>query len=285
MVSQQLSLLCGRWGFPHPLQLPSSARSSSSATSGSQCAAATIFSSGVASSSSSVSRNLCANCIAWLGAPPCITVFSKRKNSSLCNGRSLAIASCWICSATVNELVRTRAQLKAGRLESNLAPVPYLSEIPSEPGTPFAPVQCFERQKPFLRKRILGVCQNQDVECTSFVLPCTQSHTEFQILFEAVREIPRMIIPGFALRHARTVASCASSSVKSRVSSNKATPRKGRVVPTLLTSRFSCCNLDWGFRFGHISSIFLSMAICTRRGTDFVGWESSTTQLKNLQEC
>ena len=54
-----------------------------------------------------------------------------------------------------------------------------------------------------------------------------------------------MIIPGFTLRHARTVASCASSSVKSHISSNKATPRKGRVVPTLLTSRFSCCNLDW----------------------------------------
>ena len=32
-----------------------------------------------------------------------------------------------------------------------------------------------------------------------------------------------MIIPGFALRHTRTVASCASSSVKSHVSSNKAT--------------------------------------------------------------
>ena len=93
-----------------------------------------------------------------------------------------------------------------------------------------------------------------------------------------------MIIPGFALRHARTVASCASSSVKSHVSSNKATPRKGRVVSTLLTSRFSCCDLDWGFRFWHISSIFLSMAIHTRRGTDFVGWESSATQLKNPSE-
>ena len=77
-------------------------------------------------------------------------------------------------------------------------------------------------------------------------------------LFEAVRGMPTMIIPGFTLRHARTVASCASSSVKSHVPSNKATPRIGGVVPTLLTSRFSCCILDWGFRFGHISSIFLS---------------------------
>ena len=88
-----------------------------------------------------------------------------------------------------------------------------------------------------------------------------------------------MIIPGFTLQHARTVASCASSSVTSHVSSNKATPRKGRVVPTLLASRFSCCILDCGFRLGHISSMFLSMT--TRRGTDFVGWESSIIQLKN----
>ena len=40
-------------------------------------------------------------------------------------------------------------------------------------------------------------------------------------------------------------------------------------------------NLDWGFRFGHISSIFLSTDRRTRRGTDFAGWGSSTTQLKN----
>ena len=90
-----------------------------------------------------------------------------------------------------------------------------------------------------------------------------------------------MIIPGFTLQHARSVASCASASVNSHISSNKATPRKGRVVPTLLTSRFSCFILECGFRFGHNSSIFLSMARRTRRGTDFVGWESSTTQLKN----
>ena len=89
-----------------------------------------------------------------------------------------------------------------------------------------------------------------------------------------------MIIPGYTLRHARTVASCASSSVKSHVSSNKATQSKDRVVQTLLTSMFSCCNLDWGFRFWHFSSRFLEMARRTHRGTDFVGWESSTTQLK-----
>ena len=110
------------------------------------------------------------------------------------------------------------------------------------------------------------------------MLPCTQRHAEFEV---AVRGMPTMIISGFALRHARTVASCASSSAKSHVSSNNATHRKGRVVSTLLTSRFSCCVLDWGFRFGHISSIFLSTARRPRRGTDFVGWESSTMHLKN----
>ena len=77
-----------------------------------------------------------------------------------------------------------------------------------------------------------------------------------------------MIIQGFTLQHARIVASCASSSVKSHVSSNKATPRKGRVVPKPLTSRFSCCILDCGFRFGHITSILLSMTRRNWRGTE-----------------
>ena len=46
-------------------------------------------------------------------------------------------------------------------------------------------------------------------------------------LFEAVRGMPTMMIPGFALQHALISVSCASSSsVKSHVSSNKATPRK-----------------------------------------------------------
>ena len=43
--------------------------------------------------------------------------------SSLYNGSSPAIASCWICSAIVNELVHTRARFMAERLDSNLAPV------------------------------------------------------------------------------------------------------------------------------------------------------------------
>ena len=65
-------------GFPHPLQF---------------LRGGTKVSSGVTSSSSAVSRNLCANCMAWPRASPCITVFSKWKSSSLCNGPSLAIAS------------------------------------------------------------------------------------------------------------------------------------------------------------------------------------------------
>ena len=39
--------------------------------------------------------------------------FSKWINSSLCNGPSLATASCWMCSAIVNELVHTRTRLMA----------------------------------------------------------------------------------------------------------------------------------------------------------------------------
>ena len=62
-------------------------------------------------------------------------------------------------------------------------PGPRLSEIPSEPGTPFAPVERFERRKLFLGKCILGICQDHDVQGTSLVLPCTQGHTEFQMTF------------------------------------------------------------------------------------------------------
>ena len=86
-----------------------------------------------------------------------------------------------------------------------------------------------------------------------------------------------MIVPGFAPRHARTVSSCASASVKSQLSPNNATPRNGRVVSTLLIFRFSRCVLDWGVRSGLIATIFLSMTRCT---TDFVGWDSGTIQVK-----
>ena len=71
----------------------------------------------------------------------------------------------------------------AEKLESNVAPGHRLSEIPSEPGTPFASVQRFERRKLFLGKCILGICQDHDVEGTSLVLPDTQGHTEFHVIF------------------------------------------------------------------------------------------------------
>ena len=67
-------------------------------------------------------------------------------------------------------------------------PVPRLSEIPSEPGTPFAQVERFERRKLFLGKYILGILQDHDVNCTSFVLPCTQGHTEFRMTFRGCSE-------------------------------------------------------------------------------------------------
>ena len=71
----------------------SSARSSSSARTGSRCAAVTCVYSGTASSSSAVSRNLCAHCLSRQEASPCITVSKGRKSPSLLNGPILAIAS------------------------------------------------------------------------------------------------------------------------------------------------------------------------------------------------
>ena len=80
-------------------------------------------------------------------------------------------------------------------------PGPRLSEIQSEPGTPFAPVERFERRKLFLGKYILGICQDHDVKGTSLVLPCTQRHAEFEVTSRDCSGMPRMIIPGFTLQH------------------------------------------------------------------------------------
>ena len=112
---------------------------------------------------------------------------------------------------------------------------------------------------------------------------CCHVHSDMQIpkrLLEAVRGMQMMIIPGFALPHARTAASYAPASVKSHFPSNQAIHRNGRVVPTLLRYRFSRCVLGWGVRFGFIATMFLSMARRTRRRTDFVGWASSAIQLR-----
>ena len=89
-------------------------------------------------------------------------------------------------------------------------------------------------------------------------------------LFEAVGGMPTMNIPGFTLQHARTVASCASSSVKSHVSSNKATPRKG---------------LDWRFRCSDTSHRYIpfnGQAHPARNPTSSVRVPSTR---KTLQEC
>ena len=142
----------------------------------------------------------------------------------------------------------TRARLMAGRLESNPAPVSTCRRS--------RPSQALRCSVSSAQNCSSGSASSESVRIMVQRAPlsCCHVHNVMQNskwLFEAVRGMPTMFFPGFALRHARTVASCASSSVKSHVSSNKATPRKGCVVPTLLTSRFSCCILDWGFRFGH----------------------------------
>ena len=161
-----------------------------------------------------------------------------------------------------------------------IGPGPRLSEIPSEPGTPFASVQRFERRKLFLGKCILGICQDHDVKGTTFVLPGTQRHAEFEV---ALRGCSRDAKDDYSRVHTATRSDCSFLCIfirqLARLVKQGNSPQKV-VSPTLLTSRFSCCILDCGFRFGHISSIFLSMTKRTRRGTDFVGWESSTMQLK-----
>ena len=131
-----------------------------------------------------------------------------------------------------------------------------------------------------------GICQDHDVKAPR---SCCHVHNVMQNskwLFEAVRGMPTLTIPGFTLRHARTVASRASSSVKSHVSSNKATPRKGRVVPTLLTARFSCAFLTGDFDSGTFRRY--SCQWPGAHGEEPTsGWDSSTIPIENpfLQEC
>ena len=61
------------------------------------------------------------------------------------------------------ELIGPHASTLHGRkVVVQPGPGPHLSEIPSEPSTPFPPVQCFERQILFLGKCILGICQEHD---------------------------------------------------------------------------------------------------------------------------
>ena len=144
--------------------------------------------------------------------------------------------------------------------------------------TPLAPVQCFERQKLFLGKCILGICQDHDVlgHLARFAMYTTSRRIRSGSSRSANNDYSRILTS--------TRSNCCFQCIFiSQIATSRQTrqPLKGRVVPMLLTSRFSCCDLDWGFRFGHNSSIFHSMARRTRRGTDFVGWESSTTQLKN----
>ena len=240
---------------------------------GSLCAeAATNVSSGATSSSSAVSRNLCANCFPRVGAPPCISVSSKWQSSSLCNGPSLAIASCCVCSAIVNELVHTRARLMAGRVGSNLAPVPIC--LRSRPSWALIALWCNVPSAKNCSPREVSSWNLSRLTCRA-PRSCCHVRSVMQNprwLFEAVCGMQTLIIPGFALRHARTVASCASPSVRSHFSSNKAIPRNGRVVSTLLWYRFSRCVLGLAVRSRLIATIFLSRPDAPDKGrTSSVG--------------
>ena len=132
------------------------------------------------------------------------------------------------------------------------------SEIPSEPGTPFASVQRFERRKLFLGKCILGICQNHDVKGTSFVLPGTQRHAEFEV---ALRGCSRDTNDKFSRVHTATRSDCSFMCIFIR--------QVARLVKQGNSSQRSCRP-----NAPHIQ-------IRTRRETDIIGWESSTTQLKN----
>ena len=168
-----------------------------------------------------------------------------------------------------------------GRLESNVAPVPICRRThPSQ--ALLAPVERFERRKPFLGKYILGICQNHDVNCTSFVLPRTQRHAEFKVTLrscsrDANDDDSRVCTAtrsdcSFLCIIIRQIARCVTQSNSSQRSGR---PNAPRIRVFVLHSQLGI------FRFGHISSTILSMARRTRRGTDFVGGESSTMQLKN----
>ena len=107
----------------------------------------------------------------------------------------------------------------------------------------------------------LGICQDHDVKGTSLVLPCTQRHKEFQMTFRGCSGNAKN---GYSRIRTATRSNCGFLCLFIRqVAPSRQTRQllaKVVFVPTLLTCRFSCCNLDWGFRSGHISSIFLSMA-------------------------
>ena len=94
-------------------------------------------------------------------------------------------------------------------------------------------------QKLLLGKCFLGICQFHDVQSALLMLPRTQRTAESKVAAR-VRGIPTTIIPGFAVWHARTVASCASASVTSHIS-----PNSGRQKDSVT------CSLDSTAFFRH----------------------------------
>ena len=156
-----------------------------------------------------------------------------------------------MCSSTVNELVLTRARLIAELLKSNLTPVPICLRS--------RPSHALPSRKVFPRGQTGSRCTGRLTHVSTHTAQCRIQNGW------AARGIPTTILLGFALWRARTVASCASASVKSRFSSHKATPRNGRVVSTLIVYRFSRCVFGWSVWSGLIATIFLSITRRTRR--------------------
>ena len=119
----------------------------------------------------------------------------------------------------------------------------HLTEVPSESSTPLTPVQCLKRPKLFLGKvSPRSPSGSRRVEHLAPVARYTDVQNP-RWLLETVLAMQMMTHPGFALRHAWTVASCVSASIKSHIPSNNAIPRNGLVVSTLFIYRFLCCVL------------------------------------------
>ena len=88
---------------------------------------------------------------------------------------------------------------------SNMAPVPACRR--SRPSQALPSLRCkrFERQKLFLGRCIKGFCQDHDTKGTSFELPGTQRHAEFEV---ALRRCSRDANDDYSRVHTATRSDC-----------------------------------------------------------------------------
>ena len=160
----------------------------------------------------------------------------------------------------------------AGRLESNLAPVPIC--LRSRPSQALPSLWC--------NVSSARNCSSESVSSESVRIminraprSCCHVHTVMQNPRWLLEDVRDANIDCYRIRTA-TCQDCIFLCIcvgQVSIVAKQCNPRNGRVVSTLLIYRFS----RWGVRSGLIATIFLSM---TRRTTDFVGWDSGTIQMK-----